>query len=92
VATLLPKFNERGVQSDSFRRDFGGGDAEFCGCADFVGCERGSMVRGDCFGVCEGFEVGFLRGGEGDGERVWRGGTGGVGFKVGEVEPIFTES
>src|SRR5271155_5171599 len=64
MATLRAKFNKRGMQGDSFGGDFGCGDAEYCGCADFVGCERGGMVCGDCFGVCEGFEVGFLRGGE----------------------------
>lgn len=47
----------------------------------------------DCFGVCEGFEVGFSdgrEGGGGSGVLGGRGGAGGEGFKVGKVEPVFT--
>lgn len=49
----------------------------------------------DCFGVCEGFEVGFCDGREGEGGAGGGGlggrrGAGGEGFKVGEVEPVFT--
>jgi len=47
----------------------------------------------DCFGICEGFEMRFddSGGDDGGGGRWWWGGrAGGEGFKIGEVEPVFT--